>query len=97
MAEGTHKQRTIERIRSANLVHRLLQFVRGEIEMSSVQVRAALALINKTLPDLKAIEHSGEVTHKRAEEMTNDELVAIITRASGAGATESAKGERKPH
>lgn len=34
--------------------------------MSDSQVRAALGLLKKTIPDLSAVEHSGEVEHKHS-------------------------------
>jgi hypothetical protein len=56
-----HSEVTRERIRTAMLLNRLNKFVMGEIKMSASQVAAALGLVNKTLPDLQAIEYSGEI------------------------------------
>lgn len=44
------------------------------------------ALVNKYLPDLKAIEHTGEITHHDASKLTDSELAAIAT-GSGTGTT----------
>lgn len=62
-----HDQSTIERIRqtveTGQLVKRLTAFVNGQIELAPAQVTAALGLLKKTLPDLTAVEHSGDVEH----------------------------------
>lgn len=60
-----HSERVRERIRTAMLLNRLTGFVLGRIEMSAHQVSAALGLLRKTVPDLAAIEHSGEVKLQR--------------------------------
>lgn len=51
-----------EKIKTSMLINRLNSFALGEsgVEMSSEQIRAAIALIGKTLPDLKATEHSAK-------------------------------------
>ncbi len=61
----THSERTRERMRTAALINRLQKFALGELKspMEPSQVTAALGLLKKTLPDLKAIEHLGEVQH----------------------------------
>jgi hypothetical protein len=64
-----HSERTRERIRTWIIVNRLQAFCLGEndpstgkpVVMSASQVTAALGLLKKTLPDLKAVEHSGDV------------------------------------
>ncbi len=81
-----------ERIRTGVIVNRLQKFIRGEIEMSAPQVTAALGLLKKAVPDLSAVEHTGEMTHKHVQEMTDAELTAIAT-GSSAGASEKATGE----
>ena len=42
------------------LIKRLANHALGKVEMSPTQVRAAEVLIRKTLPDLRATEHTGE-------------------------------------
>lgn len=81
----THSELTRERIRTAMLVNRLQAFVLGDpdpqskkpVEMSSTGMSAALGLLRKTLPDLQAIEHLGEVEHRHhvinAQPLTEDE------------------------
>jgi len=43
------------------LMNRLRDHVVGKVELSQTQVRAAEILLRKALPDLAAIEHSGDV------------------------------------
>lgn len=43
------------------IITRLTQFVKGEVEMTSPQVSAALGLLKKALPDLASVEHGGEI------------------------------------
>lgn len=50
------------RIKADLLRKRLEDHALGKCEMSATQVTAARALLAKVLPDLKAIEHSGEMT-----------------------------------
>jgi hypothetical protein len=61
----THSELTRQRIRTTVLLNRLQKFALGELKrpMEPSQVAAALGLLAKTLPDLKAIEYSGEVEH----------------------------------
>lgn len=49
------------KIEVLTIVERLTQFVKGEIEMTSPQVSAALGLLKKALPDLASVEHGGEI------------------------------------
>ncbi len=57
----THQDLVRQKIRGTLLILRLQKFVMGKIEMDRTQVTAALGLLNKVLPDLKALEVSGEV------------------------------------
>lgn len=41
------------------LLNRLEKHAKGEIELTTTQVKAAQIFIGKYVPDLKAIEHSG--------------------------------------
>ena len=56
-----HDERTRAKIQTSQLLNRLQAFVNGKVELSPAQVTAALGLLRKTMPDLAAIEHSGEV------------------------------------
>lgn len=49
-----------ERIKADLLRKRLENHALGKCEMTATQVQAARILLAKVIPDLKAIEHSGE-------------------------------------
>ena len=55
-----HDEKTKRLIRASQLLNRLNSFANGEIEMTPAQVQAAKVVIGKEVPDLKAIEHSGD-------------------------------------
>lgn len=50
-----------QRIKTSQLVNRLVDHVNGKVKMVPSQVTAALGLLRKALPDLSATEHSGEI------------------------------------
>lgn len=50
-----------ERIKTSMLMNRLTDHVLGKCELSQTQVRATEILLRKVLPDLAAIEHTGDV------------------------------------
>jgi hypothetical protein len=57
-----HDARTREKIQTSQLVNRLNAFALDETEsvrMTSDQVRAALGLLRKTIPDLAVTSHTG--------------------------------------
>ena len=54
-----HQDEVRAKIQASQLVNRLQNCVDGKVELSTVQVRAAQALLNKVLPDLKAVEVGG--------------------------------------
>jgi len=49
-----------EAIKTSMIINRLTDHIDGEVEMSATQVSAGLGLLRKVLPDLKAMEHSGD-------------------------------------
>jgi len=55
-----HEEKTKNLIRASQLLNRLNMFANGEIEMTQAQVNAAKIVIGKEIPDLKAIEVSGD-------------------------------------
>lgn len=84
-----------ERIQTSMLVKRLTDHALGLVEMTQSQVTAIQILLRKSLPDLSAIEHSGQVDVRRAEELSDAELASIAA-GSGARAAGPAKREPKP-
>ncbi|MCU7840861.1 MAG: hypothetical protein KZQ94_15965 [Candidatus Thiodiazotropha sp. (ex Troendleina suluensis)] len=91
-----HDENTRMKIKAAQLINRLTKHVNGDIDMKATQVNAALGLLRKCLPDLAAVEWSGEVTTKNAEEMTKDELAEAIRRITGGNAKEGSTGTSDP-
>lgn len=55
-----HDERTRSKIQTSQIINRLSGFVKGDCELTAPQVTAALGLLKKTLPDLQAVEHSGD-------------------------------------
>ena len=57
-----HDDLTRQKIQATQLIHRLQNFALGDKPdaMSPAQVTAAFKLLNKILPDLQAIAHTGE-------------------------------------
>ena len=49
------------KIKNSNILNALIEHVEGLREMSASQVSAGVALLRKVLPDMVAVEHSGEV------------------------------------
>ena len=54
-----HEEKTKNLIRASQLLNRLNAFVNGECELTPAQVQAAKIVIAKEIPDLKALELSG--------------------------------------
>lgn len=50
------------RIQTTQLINRLQANALGQLELSSIQQRSIEILLRKTVPDLSAVEHKGEVT-----------------------------------
>jgi hypothetical protein len=70
---GSHARKTPflddrvrEKIQASMIVNALIDHVKGVNNMSSTQVRAALGLLAKVLPDLRALDVSGELQHRIA-------------------------------
>ena len=70
-----HDERTRAHIQTTHLINRLQSFVNSKVELQPHQVTAALGLLKKTMPDLAAIEHSGEVkqTYIVSPKLPNEE------------------------
>jgi hypothetical protein len=57
-----YPEKAKDRIRQAKILNRLIKHFNGEQELSQSQVNVGLRLLGKLLPDLKAVEQTGEVT-----------------------------------
>lgn len=58
----THDEKTKGLIRASQLLNRLYSCANGELDMTKDQIQAAKIVIGKYIPDLKAIELSGDVS-----------------------------------
>lgn len=74
--ETPYKERLREKIRTAMVLDRLIKGYMGEVELSATQARIGLQLLNKMLPDLKAVEHSGETNQTHSLDPQSSEQVA---------------------
>ena len=55
-----HDARTRSKIQTSQLINRLMKHANGEVQMESTQIKAAEILLKKALPDLQAIQLTGE-------------------------------------
>jgi hypothetical protein len=68
-----------EKIRTEAIVKRLHAHIESKDGgMSPSAVNAALGLLRKVLPDLAAVQHSGQIEYKQPSGMTDAELDAAI-------------------
>lgn len=54
-----HQDEVRSKIQASQLVNRLHKVAMGDVDADPTQVSAAKALLNKVLPDLKAVEVGG--------------------------------------
>lgn len=54
-----HEEKTKKLIQASQLLNRLISHANGENDMTQSQINAAKIVIGKYIPDLKAIELSG--------------------------------------
>lgn len=66
------------KIQNSNILNALIEHATGVREMSATQVTAGLGLLKKVLPDMSAVEHSGELSNKNTREMTDAELATVL-------------------
>ena len=56
-----HDEKTKRLIQASQLINRLISHANGKVELTASQVNAAKIVIGKSIPDLRSIEHSGDV------------------------------------
>jgi hypothetical protein len=80
-----------QRIRTSMLARRLFDHALGKIELSQTQVKSIEILLRKTMPDLSAIEHSGEIKQRdiTAEPLTAAEWEERYSLEAPTGTSES--------
>ena len=71
-----HDERTRAKIQTSQIINRLEKLIKGEVEMSSQQVRAAEILLKKALPDLGAMSIDASVANTHTKESVLDMLEA---------------------
>lgn len=59
-----HSEMVRSKIQASQLINRLQDHVFGTVEMTPTQLKAAEVLLKKSLPDLQALNISGEMTHR---------------------------------
>ncbi len=87
-----------DKIRKSKVLQCLISHAVGEMDMSSSQVTAGIALLRKVMPDLAAVEAtiSGQIDHKH-EQVAND-ANAFESRIAGLAARgEAADGVSRTH
>ena len=71
-----------DRIRIGELMDRLQRHAFDECDMSATQIAAAKLLLSKVAPDLRAIDHGGEVNHTLdVTERSAGNIAAAIAKA----------------
>jgi hypothetical protein len=85
-----HDDETRAKIQTSQIINRLTSHVLGEVDMPASAVTAALGLLRKTIPDLTAVSHSGEIATKPASQMTDDEIAARLAAIGGSRASDDA-------
>jgi hypothetical protein len=88
----THLTVTKQRMRASRLMYLLYRTAVGEHEMTPAQITAATVYLRKVVPDLKQVDHTGEISHRHVSELSDAELIAIAT-GRGAGIALEAGGE----
>lgn len=56
-----HQEDVRTKIKTSNLLYRLQEYTDGNLDLSIGQVTAIKILLNKTIPDLKNTEHTGNI------------------------------------
>jgi hypothetical protein len=84
-----------QRIKTSHIVSVLQRHIRGALELSPTQVRAAEILLRKTLPDQSAIAHAGTLDLRKAEDLS-DSALAHIASSSGDRITEASGSQKEP-
>ena len=55
-----HDDETRKKIQAAQIINRFQKCIAGDVELDPQQVSCGKALLNKVLPELKAIEHASD-------------------------------------
>ena len=66
----THDAETRKKIQTTQIINRLTKHFNSEVELSQTQVKTAEILLKKSLPDLSAIEISGDENNPLKSDIT---------------------------
>lgn len=77
-----HQDDVRKKIQASQIINRFMSAFNGEVELTQTQVNIGKALLDKALPDLKAIEHTGDGGGP-LETVTRVELVPMVENADG--------------
>ncbi len=55
-----HQEEVRTKIQASQLINRLTNHALGKVDMTATQVQAVRILLDKSLPNLAAVEHSGD-------------------------------------
>ena len=58
-----HSDMVRQKIQASVLIHRLHEHAMGNLDLSSTQIKAAETLLDRAVPKLQAIQHSGDDEH----------------------------------
>lgn len=79
-----HPDEVRARIQASQLINRLTKHVNSKTPiMDASQVNAAKALLNKVLPDLSSITHSGGIQVESVTKEQRDAAIKAASRANG--------------
>jgi hypothetical protein len=81
------------KIQNSNILNALIEHAEGKREMSPTQVTAGLGLLRKALPDLTAVEHSGEVTTRHEDALEQLDRPAAGDSAEAQGQSTALRSE----
>ena len=77
-------QKSRERIKAGMLIDKLQKCALGELELTTSQISASKLLLDKVLPNLKAVEFTEtNLMKKDVRELTDEELNMIIWEGLG--------------
>lgn len=90
-----HDEQTRNKIQAAQIINRFHKCLMGEVELTATQVSAGKTLLNKVLPDLKAMELTGpeggalQHDHNIDASKLSDQALEEIINAQNAATDES--------
>lgn len=70
-----HQEDVRAKIQASQIVNRLMAAFNGEIELTQTQVNIGKALLDKSLSDLKSIEHTGDLEHNHTIQTIERKIV----------------------